>query len=953
MIHTLFASRFSPRTRGLSLAGNALALALISLFATLTANAQWPQTGSDIPVDERVEWHVLDNGLRVVLMPWAEPPERVSLRLLVEAGSLHERDDQKGLAHFIEHMAFNGTRNYTPGEMIEYFQRLGMAFGPDTNAHTWWRETVYKLELPRNEAALITDGLKLLRDYADGILFGEEEIDKERGVVLSEMRDRNTPAFESYLDQLQFSIPGSLIADRVTIGDADILRTAPRQVFLDFYNTWYRCDRMVIIAVGEFDSATLLEQVKVHFGDMVAPEAPVPDLAMGAIEPRATDSRLFSHEKLPNATVSLYHRTPLQRQTQQWATREATALRFLANSMLGQRLDDLARKEGSVIFGGAAYAYDMLDFVRYQGVAVDSDSSFWQQALDTAVVELNRALQHGFSAREFERAKAQMLSALERAAETEATRKSRELSSALVRSIVDNEVFVDPRLELQAARQWLESLTAEAVHADFRRNWETDERLLFVEGNFGSLVTTAFEASAAKPVEPMPSDALTPFAYTSFGTPGEVTLQEEINEPENDLKFTRVRFGNNVNLSLKQTDFEQDSILVQVRFGHGSLDEPADKPGLATFAGYTFNLGGLGQHSYEELRDLLAPFVVNARFAVGMDSFTLTGTTRPQDLALQLQLLAAYLTDPGYHPDAERMLQRQMDALYTQLETTPEGILQRKVAPFLAGGDARFGVPDKALLAARNLDEVRAWLNPILANAFLEIAVVGDFPDAAQVIDLVAKTFGALPARAAAFTPHPLQSSLRVPDSLPPTSVFTFADRKPQAFAIQVWPTTGQRDILEVRRLSILAEVLTDRMRIDIRENASAAYSAYANPVTRDGLLEFGYLQMFASVHPDNVDSVASMQRAIVDAVLKDGITDDELLRAVEPVKKQIEEFRRTNNYWANSVLSRSVRAPERIEWARSFSDFWESITTEQLMVLANRYLGSPPAQVTVLPESN
>ncbi|MFT4550929.1 MAG: zinc protease, partial [Verrucomicrobiales bacterium] len=210
----------------------------------------WGFETSDLKPDPEITFGTLGNGLRYVILPNAEPPERTSLRLYVDAGSLMETEKQRGLAHFIEHMAFNGTKNFPGGKMVEYFQRLGMSFGGDTNAHTSFKETVYKLELPKPDEKLLREGLQLFRDYADGMLLTQNEIEKERGVILSEKLTRDSPDSRTMEAAFDFALPDSIISKRLPIGTKEVIKGAGRDTFVDFYKKWYTCDRMVFVAVG-------------------------------------------------------------------------------------------------------------------------------------------------------------------------------------------------------------------------------------------------------------------------------------------------------------------------------------------------------------------------------------------------------------------------------------------------------------------------------------------------------------------------------------------------------------------------------------------------------------------------------------------------------------------------------------------------------------------------------
>ncbi len=419
--------------------------ACLLLAGTLVLQARpFPHETSDLPVDPAVRWGTLANGVRYAILPWSEPPQRLSLRLLVEAGSLHESERQKGIAHLLEHMAFNGTRHFSAGAMVEYFQRLGMAFGPDTNAHTWWRETVYKLELPNTDAALIRDGLRLLRDYADGMLLEEDEIEREKGVVLSELREFGTPEFLAYVDGLKFALPDSLISRRVVIGDENVLRMATRDDLLDFYRTWYTADRLVLIAVGEIDPEAMLELFTEHFGDLAPAAQPRPDPDLGTILPVETRAHVFSHPELAMGEASLFTRRRIEAEPDTFERRRQRYGIALANAMLARRLERLSKEEDAPITSGEAYDFRWLDFVRYSGLHLQFLPRRWPEALRLGTTELNRALQHGFDDAELAEARARMVNNLEEDAARAPTRRNRDLADALVRAVRDGSVFMHP-----------------------------------------------------------------------------------------------------------------------------------------------------------------------------------------------------------------------------------------------------------------------------------------------------------------------------------------------------------------------------------------------------------------------------------------------------------------------------------------------------------------------------
>ena len=244
---------------------------LLAFLATASAQAltpSWPQDTSDLKADPTTQFGTLENGVRYVILKNQEPPGRASLRLYMDVGSLMEEDDQQGMAHFLEHMAFNGSRNFPAGQMVEYFQRLGMAFGADTNAHTSFEETVYKLELPKVEEPLLVDAMKLFRDYLDGMNLNAEEIDKERGIILSEKLSRDSIDYRTMVEGYKFALPKSILPNRLPIGIEDTIKKMPRQRFVDFYSRWYTPKRACLVAVGDFpDTALVAKLIETHFGN--------------------------------------------------------------------------------------------------------------------------------------------------------------------------------------------------------------------------------------------------------------------------------------------------------------------------------------------------------------------------------------------------------------------------------------------------------------------------------------------------------------------------------------------------------------------------------------------------------------------------------------------------------------------------------------------------------------
>ena len=313
----------------------------------------WAHDSSDLKPDPAITFGVLDNGFRYAIMPNPEPPKRLSLRLYVDAGSLMETDEQQGLAHFIEHMAFNGTKNFPAGEMVEYFQRLGMSFGGDTNAHTSFKETVYKLELPKPDEDLIKRSLLLLRDYADGMLMSSAELDKERGVILSEMLTRDSAQWRTQKVAYKFALPDSLISKRFPIGIKEVINGADREVFMDFYRRWYTPERMALVITGAADPEKLLPLIRSQFSGMKRSVTPNPDPQLGKITTgRGVIAKSHYEKEATETSVSIEVVSPYKWKPDSSKKRVQNMSLRIASSIINNRLSELAKKEGAVITGG-------------------------------------------------------------------------------------------------------------------------------------------------------------------------------------------------------------------------------------------------------------------------------------------------------------------------------------------------------------------------------------------------------------------------------------------------------------------------------------------------------------------------------------------------------------------------------------------------------------------------
>ncbi|MCF6312336.1 MAG: insulinase family protein, partial [Verrucomicrobiales bacterium] len=635
--------------------------------------------------------------------------------------------------------------------------------------------------------------------------------------------------------------------------------------------------------------------------------------------------------------------------------RRARDLRLtLANSIISRRFDILSKQEDAAILSGSAHTYDLYDlgFVRYASIAADCQSQNWKKALDTVEQELRRALQFGFTELELKEAKANVKERYSQQAKSMGTRKSRVLSSAIASRIGSREVFTSPADDLTWVTAELEGIDSKQCQDLLKQAWDGGkETLLMVTGNLEldkpeELVLAAYKESQAVAVEAPEVIEEKAFAYAELPEPGGIADKKVIE----DLEITQLVLDNGVRVNLKVTDFEDETIHVKARFGGGRLAQPKDQPGLAVFASSIFSEGGLGAHDIDQIRRLYAGVTAWVSFGVEDDAFAMSGKTNSEDVHQQLLLMRAYFTDPGYRPEAAVVFRRGLDQIYQQIDSTPQGMMRSKLEQFLHDGDSRFGFPAKEVMEKYTGTDVQKWLEKPLSSEYLELTVVGDF-EMGKMTEEVLATFGNLPKRDGEKPAYEKAREVGFPKS-DQTKVFTLKTAIPKAMPLVYWPTEDIWDIKRTRRLSVLSLVLDDRLRKKVREELGDAYSPFAHNLPSDAFKGYGYLFASVTAKPEQAEMLVGVVKEIGKGLAEGSVTEDELERAKKPQINQIEEYRRTNRYWMNSVLQSSQEFPQRLDWSRSFISDYQAIQLDEINELAKKYLGEDRSlSVLVEPE--
>jgi zinc protease len=901
------------------------------------APGQWPQASSDLPAAPDIRFGALPGGMRYAIQKNATPPGQAALRLHFDAGSLMETDAQRGLAHFLEHMAFNGSTAIPEGEMIKTLERHGLAFGADTNASTSWNETVYQLDLPKTAPEVVDTSLKILRETAGELTIAADAVERERGVVLSEERTRDSPAYRVFKSRLGFFLKGQRPPLRYPIGDVTVLQTAPREQIADFYRKFYRPERAVLVAVGDFDVDAMEARIVTTFSDWrgQGPAGVDPDL--GAPLKRGSEALVVvepgSQLGLQMAWVGAPDLAPdtVAKRRQDWRER-------LGFAVLNRRLERIARAQDAPFIAAAGFRDNQFRAAEVTTIAVTAKPGEWQGALAAVDLEQRRAAQYGVRQDELDREIEEYRARLKTAAAAADTRRTTSLAGQIVDSLEEDRVVTAPAQDLALFEAAVKDLKAEPVSQALRTAF-TGPPLVFlasptpVTGGEGA-VLAALTTSQAVAVTPPGAPTQVVWPYDSFGPAGQIVEQRDIA----DLDTVFARFANGVRLTVKPTRFRDQQVLVKVNIGQGRLALPADRQSMA-WAGSALIEGGTTQISNDDMERVLASKVVGANFGVEDQAFVLSGETRTEDLPVQLQLLAAYASEPGWRPEAFQRLKSYATTLHDQYEATDSGVFGRDLPGLIHGGDRRWTFPSREEIAASNINALAAQVAPALTGGPIEVVIVGDIT-VDKAIDAVAATFGALPARPAIGAGV---TGATFPRPGGPV-VLTHKGRGDQSIAYIAWRTDDFfSNPQRARNVAVLGEVMEIRLVEELRESQGATYSPNVSYAHSYAFEDWGYLSAQVEVPPAKVGAFFTDALKIA-AELRDApISADLLARARKPRLESLEKAQHTNEYWL-SELSGAQTEPRRLDAIRSLLPGTERVTAADVQAAAHTFLADDKA---------
>jgi zinc protease len=925
-------------------------IAIVSLAARAEPAAPgWPQAHSDLPADPSITFGSLPNGMRYLIKPDATPPGAISLWLIVDTGSLEETDSQAGIAHFLEHVVFRGSKHFPDGEALKTLQGAGVSRGVDFNAFTADNATRFWVDLPRNDDASVDKALLVFRDIAGDALIDPKAVDSERAIVLAEAHQGDT-ALKHALDARQSDLLGPDLARAVSpIGKDSVIEAATADQLRAFYRGWYRPARTTLVIVGDVKPAAIESKIRALFEDWQN-NSPLP-VAPTYTLPASTGPhfKVFSEAGAGNliafSWAMAHDRTPDTR-----ARDRRDLARILGTAILNRRLSRKVEGETAPF-----QAPEGIVFLRDHG---DDMTILFATPVLGRVADGVRALhgayadvlRDGVRSDELDLAIRSTRLSLQTAAASGSSIPSRALAQQFVLSISNDDVISSPQAQLELFEDIVKTLSTEEVTATLRAYLSDKGPAVFVsgpgpiEGGVGALSSAFAEPQAPQAAvqAPAPQSA---WPYTDFGAPGQVVSRNEVA----DLGITQVTFANGVRATIKRTQFRAGQIVILARFGRGRLGLAKDHktPGWALAP--TLISGGLARIGRDALTDAATGKAVSLRLDFFDNAFALLGGTRPQDYLFELQLLTAQLTDPGWRPDLFSQVKTAMLEQLAGASTSPTYVLNLRLPEATHNFDPRWQVPTPDEVRSTKLEDVRAVFDKAFGNSSLEVTVVGDIP-VDDAIKGLQETFGALPRH------FPMPASLEGDERLPPAdqkpTVLTHKGNRDRALAAIGWQTIGFYPNLRIpHTLRVLELVLNDRALEALRTQMGITYQPVSSTFASEGTPTFGYLGIAAETPLAKVPDFYATIAKIAADLRTNGVTAEELARLRDPHVQDLLRNRQTNEYWAGA-LSGSQDDPRKLDFIRSLIPDMQSITPEDLLNAARTYLVDDRAfRLVIVPE--
>ena len=919
----------------------------VNLFAQI--NLSQP-----IPVDPNVKVGKLPNGLTYYIQKNPKPEKKMELRLVVNAGSILEDPEQRGLAHFMEHMNFNGSKHFPKNELVDYLQKVGVKFGADLNAYTSFDETVYMLPISSDDPDIVEKGFTVLEDWAGNNLLDKTEIDKERGVVLEESR-LSKGAQERMLRQYFPKLfNGSKYAERLPIGKDSILKTFNPPSLERFYKQWYRPDLMAVVVVGDIDPAEAEKKIKAHFSGFKNPanERPRPAITQIAARTKA-DAMVLTDDEATNTILEVFNYITPAKKTKTWADYRESVKKELINSLINERLQELTQKENPPF----VYGYTGIDqFIRgydaFISFAVLGDNTTGE-AINALLAETERARKYGFLATELDRTKANLLNEAERTFREKGKSESRTLVSNYINNYLEGQPIPGPENRYKFLKQVLPGITLKEVNDAAKKMQAPSNAFALVTAPTGRKdklpsgvdLEKQIIAAAKQEVKPYEEKVVATNLMEGSGAAGKI-LSENKNEK---LGTSDLTLSNGVTITLKPTNFKNDEIMMDAWRWGGWQRFPLEDKDNAKHAAEMITVMGVKDMSPTDLQKFLSGKTVEVLPYLNDHEEGIQGSSSVKDFETSLQLVNLYFTQPRKDQSLFNSFVTKQKGAVQFYKANPQYFFQDTIIRIQYNNSPWVGfLPTVQEFENLKLDKIMSLYNQVYGNADgMHFTFVGNI-DPAIAKPLFEKYLGSLPGK-------PEEHKFKDNGARPiQGSVLANIKRgkESQSFINIMWSGETQYSREENMAFRALIDALNIKVIEKLREDMSGMYSGGLNGSIQKR--PYTHYTVIANIPcgPENVDKLTAALFDIIKNAQEKGIEQKDLDKVKETWRKKYRENLQKNEAWLDNLSNAFIdqNNPENI---LDYEQKVDALTVQDLQKAAQKFLNTSNYIKAVLyPES-
>ena len=880
---------------------------LLLVTATTTSMAQEMPS---IPVDPDVKIGKLDNGLTYYIRHNAWPEQRAEFYIAQRVGSIQENDEQRGLAHFLEHMCFNGTENFKGNDIIKWCETIGVKFGRDLNAYTSIDQTVYNISnVPTTREGIVDSCLLILHDWADGLLLEAGEIDKERGVIHEEWRMRTTATMRMLERDLPRLYPNSKYGHRMPIGLMEIIDNFKPEVLRAYYEKWYRPDNQAIIVVGDVDVDKVEQKIKNLFAPIKMPQNPAPVVAEAVPDNKEAIFVVDKDKEMQYSIVQLMFKSdPVPDEMK--SNMQYLVIDYLKDAcigMLNDRLTELAQKaDCPYLQGGVDYDQYLLSKTKDAfNISILPKEGQTEAALKAAFIEARRAAQFGFTATEYQRYKQNFISQLDKQYSNKDKRYNSQFVNEYVKNYLDNEPIPGLDDYYQVMKQLAPMLPLETVNELMKSFFEDKDSNMVVlnmnQEKEGAVYPTeaslkkAVDEARATQVEPYVDNVKNEPLITKMPKAGKIV--KEVASKKFDYK--ELTLSNGAKVILKHTDLKKDQvILASEGFGGSSLYGEKDFANIKMFDD-VIEASGLGNFSHTELEKAMAGKIASASMALGRDRANITGSSTPNDVEAMLQLVYLYFTNINKDQESYDNMMKTAELMLKNKLLQPEAVFSDSLTLTIQNHSKRFAPLTMDDLEKVSYDRILEMAKEQTSNAAAyTFTIIGNY-DEATIRPLIEQYLASLPAQKKVVKGKDVNETFK-------GEVINDFKRKmetPKAIAVMVWSNTQMKYTLEnIIRADMVGQILSMIYTEKIREEASAAYSVLAQAgLSRDDYRTTGTVLVYCPMKPEKGDVATKIMLDEVNNMAK-SVDAEKLNKVKEYMLKNVDDQAKTNNYWIRVI---------------------------------------------------